>query len=173
MCVSVCTCVQEIGNKEYKTMNQESTISIMVVWMKDVFKFLNVWQKLGEEGKKFRTLKLNALLSKIKGQESLNIWTNPLSLHSEQIIMQSTAIYVCLLKTDKKKLWKLILKNSLCLWEMHTTYLWYLRPFPYLYTWQSPKFYFPIYLLQKFQISSNIPFLWLLLRTKKILWKKF
>lgn len=47
----------------------------MKVCMKNVFKFLNVQQKLGEEGKKFRILKLRALLSETKGQQSLNICT--------------------------------------------------------------------------------------------------
>lgn len=71
-----CTCVQETDTQEHKTMNEELSINFMRVWVSNVFEFLNAQQKLGEEGKKFRTLQLSTLLLTMKWQYSLNISTN-------------------------------------------------------------------------------------------------
>lgn len=108
MCVWARVCKKQAMQK-YKPMNQELSITFMRVCMKNVFKFLNVQQKLEEEGKKFRILKLRALLSETKGQQSLNICTT--YILSQWPDHNAKHRYVCLLKTEKKNLWKITLKN--------------------------------------------------------------
>lgn len=57
-------------------MNEELSINVTRVWVSNMFEFLNAQQKLGEEGKKFRTLQLSTLLLTMKWQYSLNTRTN-------------------------------------------------------------------------------------------------